>query len=89
MDDQRGGKLWAIEKHTKIMLFYESIECRIDGTYRHIHCQRAYEIGIPFDSLTCNFCKLVLECDDFWFERGNVVTVLHLLALMEWTPSGP
>lgn len=65
MDDQSGGKLWAIAKHTKIMLCYEGIECHIDGTYRHIHCQRAYEIGIPFDSLTCNFCKLVPECDDF------------------------
>ena len=37
MDDQRGGKLWAIEKHTKIMLCYKGIECHIDGTYRHIH----------------------------------------------------
>jgi len=65
MDDQRGGKLWAIEKHTKIMLCYVGIECRIDGTYRHIHCKRDSEIGIPSDSLTCNFCKLVAKCDDF------------------------
>ena len=65
MDDQRGGKLWAIEKHIKIMLCYEGIECHINGTYRHIHCQRASETGIPFHSLTCRFCKLVLECDDF------------------------
>ena len=65
MDDQRGGKLWAIEKHTKIMLCYEGIECRIDGTYRHIHCQRGSETGTPFDSLTCRFCKLVPECNDF------------------------
>lgn len=46
------------------MLCYEGIECRIDGTYKHIHCQRASEIGIPFDSLTCKFCKLVPEYDD-------------------------
>ena len=46
MDDQRGGKLWAIEKHTKIILCYEGIECRIDGTYRHIHFQRGFEIEI-------------------------------------------
>lgn len=65
MDDQRGGKLWAIEKHTKMMLCYEGNEYCIDGTYRHIHYKRAYEIGIPFESLTCNFCKMIPECDNF------------------------
>ena len=65
MDDQRGGKLWAIEKHTKRMLCYHGIEYQIDGTYRHIHCHRDSEIGTPFESLTCKFCKLILDCDDF------------------------
>ena len=59
-DDQRG-----VEKHTKIMLCYEGIECCIDGTYRHIHYQRGSETWNPFDSLTCRFCKLVLEYNDF------------------------
>lgn len=65
MDDQRGENLWAIEKHTNTVLCHEGNEYCIDGTYMHIHCKRAYEIWIPFESLTCGFCKMILECDEF------------------------
>ena len=34
-------------------------------TYIHIHCKRVSETGIPFDSFTCNFCKLIPNCVDF------------------------
>ena len=40
MDDQRGGKLWAIEKHTQRTLCYYGTKCRINGTYRHVHYKR-------------------------------------------------
>lgn len=47
------------------MLCYEGNEYCIDGTYRHIHCKRASETGIPFESLTCSFCKMIPKYDDF------------------------
>ena len=50
---------------TRRTLNYHGIECSINGTYRHIHCKRVSEAGIPFDSLTCNFCKMIPNCDDF------------------------
>ena len=65
MDDQRGGKMWPIEKHTRRKLNYHGTKCSINGTYKHIHCKRVSETGIPFDSLTCNFCKMIPNCDDF------------------------
>ena len=55
----------AIEKHTRRTLCYYGIECRINGTHKHVHCKRVSEIGIPFDPLTCNFCKFIPNYDDF------------------------
>ena len=52
MDDQDGGKMWAREKHTRITPCYYGIECRINGTYKHIHCKRVFETGILFYSFT-------------------------------------
>ena len=49
MDYRCGAKLWAIEKHTRRTLNYHGTECGINGTYRHIHCKRVSETGIPFD----------------------------------------
>ena len=58
INDQHGGKLWAIEKHTRRTLCYYGTECHINDTYKHIHCKRVSDTGIPFDLLMCNFCKL-------------------------------
>ena len=65
MDDECRGKLWAIEKHTRRTVCYYGTKFRINGTYKHVHCKRVSEIGIPFDSLTCIFCKLIPNCDEF------------------------
>ena len=53
------------ENDTRRTLNYHGIECSINGTYRHIQCKRVSETRIPFDSLTCNFCKRIPNCDDF------------------------
>ena len=65
MDDQCGRKMWAIEKHIRRTLCYYGIEWCINSTYIHIHYKRVSETGIPFDSLTCNFCKLIHNYDEF------------------------
>ena len=36
-----------------------------NGTYRDIHSKRVFETKIPYDSLTCIFCKLIPNYVEF------------------------